>query len=202
MPRCLWMCLFISSHSPIHEIYKVPGQIQRWIKKESQRTFHDFYRRRYLHRVIKARWLLSIKTMHYLRRDSYASIIFIIIDQVDILFGGRLAVTIHGGNINNYVRREDFMPRQNLYIARRIYASLEFMHRGIMHRGNHASRVNNHAWREDFMPRRNLYIARRIYASLEFMHRGIMHRESIIMHDEKISCLVEIYTSREEFMPR
>ena len=52
------------------------------------------------------------------------------------------------------------------------------------------------------MPRRNLYIARRIYASLEFMHRGIMHRESIIMHDEKISCLVEIYTSREEFMPR
>ena len=30
----------------------------------------------------------------------------------------------------------------------------------------------------------------------------IMHRESIIMHDEKISCLVKIYTSREEFMPR
>ena len=29
-----------------------------------------------------------------------------------------------------------------------------------------------------------------------------MHRESIIMHDEKIPCLVKIYTSREEFMPR
>ena len=71
-----------------------------------------------------------------------------------------------------------------------------------MHRGNHASRVNNHAWREDFMPRQNLYIARRIYASLEFMHRGIMHRESIIMHDEKISCLVKIYARWEEFMPR
>ena len=46
---------------------------------------------------------------------------------------------------DNYVRREDFMPRQNLYITRRIYASLEFMHRGIHASRNHASRVNNHA---------------------------------------------------------
>ena len=29
-----------------------------------------------------------------------------------------------------------------------------------------------------------------------------MHRESIIMHDEKISCLVKIYTLREDFIPR
>ena len=28
-----------------------------------------------------------------------------------------------------------------------------------------------------------------------------MHRESLIMHDEKISCLVKIYASREDFMP-
>ena len=29
-----------------------------------------------------------------------------------------------------------------------------------------------------------------------------MHRESLIMHDEKVSCLVKIYTSREDFIPR
>ena len=84
--------------------------------------------------------------MHYLRRDSYAIIIFIIIDQADILFGGRLAVTIHGGDIN-------------------IHAS------------------------------RNLYTEESCIAK-------IMHRESIIMHDEKILCLVKIYASREDFMPR
>ena len=72
---------------------------------------------------------------------------------------------------DNYVRREDFMPRQNLYITRRIYASLEFMHSE-----NHASRKSCIA--------------------------EIMHRESLIMHDEKISCLVKIYARREEFMPR
>ena len=71
---------------------------------------------------------------------------FVIIDQVDILFGDRLTVTIHGGDIN-------------------IHAS------------------------------RNLYTE-------ESCITEIMHRESIIMHDEKISCLVKIYTSREEFMPR
>ena len=30
----------------------------------------------------------------------------------------------------------------------------------------------------------------------------IMHRESLIMHDEKTSYLAEIYTSREDFIPR
>ena len=45
------------------------------------------------------------------------------------------------------------------------------------------------------MPRWNSCIAESCIAE-------IMHRESIIMHDEKISCLVKIYTSREEFMPR
>ena len=89
------------------------------------------------------------------------------------------------------------MPRQNLCIARRLYASLtimydektsclvkiyasreEFMPRWnsciakIMHRGNHASRVINYARREDFMPRQNLYIARRFYTSQEFTYRG------------------------------
>ena len=82
------------------------------------------------------------------------------------------------------------MPRQNLYIARRIYASLEFMHRGIMHRENHASRVINDARREDFMPRQNLCIARRLHTSLVFMHR------------KKTSYLAGIYASREESMPR
>ena len=81
---------------------------------------------------------------------------FIIIDQVDILFGDRLTVTIHGGDIN-------------------IHAS------------------------------RNLYTEESCIAEsciAEIMHRGIMHRESLIMHDEKISCLVKIYASREGFMPR
>ena len=76
---------------------------------------------------------------------------FIIIDQVDVLFGDRLTVTIHEGDIN-------------------IHAS------------------------------RNLYTEESCIA--ESCIAEIMHRELIIMHDEKISCLVKIYTSREKFMPR
>ena len=34
---------------------KVSSQIQRWIKHESQRRFHDFHKGRYLHYIIKAR---------------------------------------------------------------------------------------------------------------------------------------------------
>ena len=53
--RCLGMRLFISRHSQQYEIYKVSSQIQRRIKQESQRGFHDFCRGCYLHDVIKAR---------------------------------------------------------------------------------------------------------------------------------------------------
>ena len=79
----------------------------------------------------------------------------------------------------------------------------------IMHDEKISCLVEIYASREDFIPRWNLYIARRIYASLEFMHSEnhasrksciaeIMHRESLIMHDEKNSCLVKICTSRED----
>ena len=95
---------------------------------------------------------------------------------------------------------EDFIPRWNLCITRRIHASLKIMHRGIMHSGimhhgimhrgnhasqNHASRVINYARREDFMPRQNLCIARRLHTSLEFIHR------------EKNLCLAGIHASRK-----
>ena len=90
------------------------------------------------------------------------------------------------------------MPRQNLYIARRIYASLEFMHRGIMHRRNHASRVNNYARREDFMPRQNLCTKRRIHASSKFTHRKkiLFFAESYASREG--SYLAGIYVSRED----
>ena len=39
----------------------------------------------------------------------------------------------HASRVINYARREDFMPRQNLYIARRFYASLKVMHRKKIH---------------------------------------------------------------------
>ena len=106
---------------------------------------------------------------------------FIIIDQVDILFGDRLTVTIHGGDINIHASR-------NLYTEESCIAEsciAEIMHRGIMHRGNHASRVINYARREDFMPRQNLCIARRLHTSLEFIHR------------EKNLCLAGIRASRK-----
>ena len=80
------------------------------------------------------------------------------------------------------------MPRQKLYIARRIYTSLEFVHhkkepclvenhasRKVMHCENHALRVNDYARREEFMPRQNLHIARRFYSSLKVMHREKIH---------------------------
>ena len=64
----------------------------------------------------------------------------------------------------------------------------------IMHHGNHALRKIMHrklgiyASRENFIPRQ-IYINReKTYTSLEFMHH------------EKISCLVKIYTSREDFI--
>ena len=66
---------------------------------------------------------------------------FIIIDQVDVLFGDHLIVTIHGGDINIHASR-------NLYTEESCIAGIMhsvIMHRGIMHRGNHASRVNNYA---------------------------------------------------------
>ena len=90
------------------------------------------------------------------------------------------------------------MPRRNLYIARRIYASLEFMHRGIMHRGNHASRVINYARREDFMPRQNLCTTRRIHASSKFAHRKkiLFFAESYASRED--SYLAGIYVSRED----
>ena len=78
-----------------------------------------------------------------------------------------------------HTSREDFMPRRNLDIARRIYTSLKSVH----HEKNPCL-VENHASRKN----RAL--------------RKIMHCESTIMHDEKDSCLVQIYTSREEYMPR
>ena len=85
------------------------------------------------------------------------------------------------------------MPRQNLYIARRIYASLE-----IMHSGNHASRVINYARREDFMPRQNLCTTRRIHASSKFAHRKkiLFFAESYASRED--SYLAGIYVSRED----
>ena len=82
---------------------------------------------------------------------------FIIIDQVDVLFGDRLTVTIHGGDINIHALR-------NLYTEESCIAE-------IMHHGNHASRVINYARREDFMHRQNLCLARRFHTSLKFIHR-------------------------------
>ena len=123
---------------------------------------------------------------------------FIIIDQVDILFGDRLTVTIHGGDINIHASR-------NLYTEKSCIAEscivkswiAEIVHREsiIMHDEKISCLVKIYTSREEFMPRWNSCIAESCIAE-------IMHRESIIMHDEKISCLVKIYTSREEFMPR
>ena len=69
------------------------------------------------------------------------------------------------------------MPRQNLYIARRIYASLEFMHRG-----NHASRVIKFAHREKI-----LFLAES-YASREDSYLAGIHvlREDIYAPQEDI----------------
>ena len=105
--------------------------------------------------------------------------------------------------LKNHASR--FHASRKSCIAEVIYC-WRIMHRGIMHcwihtlknhalrksciTENHALRVNNHARREDFMPHQKLYIARIFYASLKFRH------------DEKMSCLVKIYTSREEFIPR
>ena len=127
----------------------------------------------------------------------------------------------HASRVNNYARREDFIPRQNLCIARRLYTLPKFMHykknpglvenhasRKIMHRG---TQVNNYARREDFMPRQNLYITRRFHTSLKFRHRekNLYHVEIYasweefmprwnFAHREKISCLAESYASRED----
>ena len=76
---------------------------------------------------------------------------FIIIDQVDILFGDRLTVTIHGGDINIHASRNLYTEESCIAescIAESCIAGIMhsgIMHRGIMHRGNHASRVINYA---------------------------------------------------------
>ena len=54
---------------------------------------------------------------------------------------------------------------------------------------DHASRVNTPALREDIHASQKLRIVRRFHASRKIMHR------------EKISCLTEIYSSQEDFMP-
>ena len=114
-----------------------------------------------------------------------------------------------------YISRENFIPRWNLCITRRIHASLKFRHREkssylaeiYASRKDFMPRQIFTSW-EDFLPRWNLFITRTIHASLKIMHprnhasRKIMHRESIIMHDEKISCLIKIHTAREDFIPR
>ena len=76
---------------------------------------------------------------------------FIIIDQVDILFGDRLTVTIHGGDINIHASRNLYTEESCIAesciaeIMHRGIIHSGIMHRGIMHCGNHASRVNNYA---------------------------------------------------------
>ena len=87
-----------------------------------------------------------------------------------------------------YTSREDFIPRWNLDIARRIYTSLEFVH----HKkdpclvGNHELRVNNYARREEFIPCQNLYIARRFHALLKVMHREKIHTSRKFTYRGKI----------------
>ena len=79
------------------------------------------------------------------------------------------------------------MPRQNLYIARRIYASLEFVHRE-----KDPCLVENqatwksHALQKSCIASQQLYTMRRIYASSKFAHC------------EKILFLAESYASRED----
>ena len=81
---------------------------------------------------------------------------FIIIDQVDVLFGDHLTVTIHRGDINIHASRNLYTGESCIAescIAESCIAGIMqsgimhsgIMHRGIMHRGNHASRVNNYA---------------------------------------------------------
>ena len=71
---------------------------------------------------------------------------FIIIDQVDVLFGDHLTVIIHGGDINIHASRNLYIEESRIAescIAEIMHSGI--MHSGIMHRGNHASRVNNYA---------------------------------------------------------
>ena len=76
------------------------------------------------------------------------------------------------------------MPRQNLYIARRIYTSLEFVHREkdpcLVE--NQASRKKSCIASQQLCTKRrihalskNFHIARRFYSSLIVMHREKIH---------------------------
>ena len=65
-----------------------------------------------------------------------------------IMHRGNHASQNHASRVINYARREYFMPRQNICIARRLHTSLEFIHRekNLCLAGIHASR--NHASRK------------------------------------------------------
>ena len=91
----------------------------------------------------------------------------------------------HASRVNNYARREYFMPRQNLCITRRFHASS------------------------------NLYIARRLHTSLEFMHHEKnpclveishiarrFHASLKVMHREKIRTSREFTYRGKIFIPR
>ena len=59
----------------------------------------------------------------------------------------------HASRVINYARREEFMPRQNLHIARRFYFSLKVMHREKIH----ISREFTYCGMI-FMPRKRTYL--------------------------------------------
>ena len=120
--------------------------------------------------------------MHHPREDGYF-IIIVIINQGDILSGGRLAVIINTDDINIHALRKSFIAENHASRKSCIAENSCFAE-------NHALRVNNYARREEFMPRQNLHIARRFYSSLKVMHR------------EKIQISREFTYRGKIFMPR
>ena len=146
--------------------------------------------------------------MHY-PEEIVILLLFIIIDQVGILFGVRFVVITNTDDINIHASRES-------------HASREVMHREIMHceltimcDEKISCFVKIYARREDVMPRQNLYIARRIHTSSKFMHHEKnpclveilhiarrFHASLKVMHRDKIHTSREFTYRGKVFMPR
>ena len=97
-----------------------------------------------------------------------------------------------------YTSREEFIPRWNLCITRRIHASLKIMHHGKL-----------------FIASQKLCTTRRFHASSKFMHREKIlylveilhiairfHASLKVMHREKIHISREFTYCGKIFMPR
>ena len=126
--------------------------------------------------------------------------------EKNLCLAGIHASRNHASRVNNYAWREDFMPRQNLHIARRFYSSLIVMHREKIH----FSRKFTYRGKI-FMPRKRTYLNKerailihwpRLHSVISHKnkHHGEHRRWQRKKHQYRISIYLFISTSSMEYI--